>query len=213
MIQIAIDGASKNNGKPGCIASGGAAIRVDKDWYIRSHVEHESTSQRGEMHALREALQFCIDIETTDDIQIVTDSEYIFNTITKEWYKGWESRGWRTSLGDPVKNKELWQHIIKLYNDCATPPLLYHIKGHILPDGGDSVMRQLGAEGPSCVFELFYDKFSLFRKSKQEQIIKAQELSLTNNGFMLEEDIFRTFVALNSVADRIAVRALIEHIY
>ncbi|GFR64655.1 ribonuclease H1 [Elysia marginata] len=36
---------------------------------------------------------------------LYTDSQYLINGITK-WIGGWKKREWKTSAGEPVKNKE-----------------------------------------------------------------------------------------------------------
>lgn len=205
MIQIAIDGACKGNGKVDCISSAGVIIRHDDQWHVHMDTECNSTNQRGEMYALLGALIYCAANPGVES-QIITDSEYLFNTITKEWYRGWESRGWLTSQGEPVKNKELWQNIIRVYQTCATAPMFYHIKGHLIPDGGQAAFGLL-AQGP----EYLYAEY-LLRAGKMDlaKVTKAQELSMQNNGFELPTEILLNFVALNGVADRIAVKALID---
>lgn len=41
-------------------------------------------------------------------VEIVTDSEYVKNGITK-WIQGWKQRGWISSDKKPVKNQDLWK--------------------------------------------------------------------------------------------------------
>lgn len=45
-------------------------------------------------------------------IKIMSDSSYTLNCVSK-WVHSWEKNGWKTSKGEPVKNKNL---IIQLYN-------------------------------------------------------------------------------------------------
>jgi ribonuclease HI len=40
-----------------------------------------------------------------------TDSEYVVEGATK-WVRGWMRKGWKTSTGEPVKNKDLWQCLL-----------------------------------------------------------------------------------------------------
>jgi ribonuclease HI len=42
------------------------------------------------------------------EVAITTDSEYLKNGITK-WIGGWKRRGWTTSEGKPVVNRDLWE--------------------------------------------------------------------------------------------------------
>lgn len=41
---------------------------------------------------------------------IVTDSEYLRNGITT-WIATWRRNGWRTSTGQPVSNKDVWEEL------------------------------------------------------------------------------------------------------
>ena len=46
-------------------------------------------------------------------VTICTDSKYVMDGSTK-WIKGWKKRGWKTSTGSDVKNKDLWLQLDKL---------------------------------------------------------------------------------------------------
>lgn len=212
MIRIAIDGACKGNGTENCVSGSGVFIqRMAGDDMVGitfTKVEENSTNQRGELNALLIALNYCASL-SGEEAQIITDSEYLFNTITKEWYKGWERRGWLTKDATPVKNQDLWKPIIAAYESCDPAPMLYHIKGHILPDGGDAAMRLLAKDSMDS-YNYYCNKFDEYEPKKLDQIKKAQALSETNNGFALDRDILKTFVAMNSVADRIAVQAIVD---
>ena len=43
---------------------------------------------------------------------IATDSIYVLDGATK-WAKTWEANGWRSSNGDGVKNRDLWEELLK----------------------------------------------------------------------------------------------------
>lgn len=209
MIQIAIDGACKGNGKTDCIAAGGMVVNHDGVWYTSSVTETASTNQRGEMLALRLALRAVAGASNTDgEAQIITDSEYLFNTITKEWYKGWQSRNWITAAGTPVKNKDLWLDIVYWYEEIKTPVMLYHVKGHLIPDGGATALHIV--EEPERLYNYYVGKTSEYLLNNPVKMDKVQGLSLQNNGFKFTDEILTTFVALNGVADRVAVSALLD---
>jgi ribonuclease HI len=41
---------------------------------------------------------------------VLTDSQYVKSGITS-WIHGWKRKGWKTSTGSPVLNRELWQQL------------------------------------------------------------------------------------------------------
>jgi ribonuclease HI len=43
---------------------------------------------------------------------VYTNSEYVQKGMS-QWIKGWVKKGWRTSSGEPVKNRELWERLLK----------------------------------------------------------------------------------------------------
>jgi len=43
-------------------------------------------------------------------VAVYTDSEYVQKGMN-QWIKGWIKKGWRTSSGEPVKNRELWERL------------------------------------------------------------------------------------------------------
>jgi len=42
-----------------------------------------------------------------ETIEVITDSRYVQRGVS-EWMSRWISKGWKTSAGKPVKNKDLW---------------------------------------------------------------------------------------------------------
>ncbi|NDW03954.1 ribonuclease HI [Jiella pacifica] len=63
----------------------------------------ETTSNQMEMAAAVEALKAV----SVKSIEIVSDSQYLVKGMT-EWLSGWKRRGWKTSDGKPVANRERW---------------------------------------------------------------------------------------------------------
>lgn len=49
-------------------------------------------------------------------VTIHTTSKYVHDGATR-WLAGWESRGWRTKQGSPVKNKEIWMELSRVMGD------------------------------------------------------------------------------------------------
>ncbi len=215
MILISIDGACRRNGKPNCLSAGGLFIAEYDDEFnltktsIQTTYELNSTNQRGEMMALKLALHHCYSHKQS--AQIVTDSEYLFNTITKEWVTNWANKGWVTAAGEPVKNKDLWIGINAYHQECIKDNLeivFYHIKGHTLPFGkvtGQSLLaKDLSGYSLFEAVSTKYDDVGLKSEIRQN----ALELSKKNNGFSLDEDVLKRFVVTNAVADAVATRCV-----
>lgn len=219
MLVISIDGACRRNGKPDCVASGAVFIKQYDEYNNLvatcplSMWELKSTNQRGELLALLKALDYIYASE--QHAQIITDSEYIFNAMTKDWFVGWESRGWKTAMYEPVKNSDIWKSIKQVYDKCINDKnlevLFYHIKGHCIPFGKVTANTLLDKDtsGMTLLNEVYkkYDKVA--STPKREQLLcSANELSLKNNGYTLSDALLRDFVVANTVADAIATKCV-----
>lgn len=211
MLRIAIDGACRRNGKPDCTASGGMFVQtyagdtlLSTD--IRACHEYNSTNQRGELLALLEALKYIM--STADDAQIITDSEYIFNAMTKVWYSKWAMNGWKTAGGDAVKNADLWKQIAEAKLQCyrlGLDIIFYHIKGHVIPFGTVTADNLLSADDTGMLLlKEVCKKYDASVITKAESLQRAQLLSIKNNGFALQPDILKSFVVSNVVVDAVA---------
>jgi ribonuclease HI len=219
MLIISIDGACRRNGKPDCVASGGVFIEQysgDGDektlvgTKILSNYEIQSTNQRGELLALITALDYVWSAK--QPTQIITDSEYIFNAMTKEWFIGWESREWMTASYEPVKNSDLWREIKHSYDMCILADIditFYHIKGHCIPFGKVTANTLLKKDDTGqLLLKEVYKKYDLSRETKQDKLQEANELSWKNNGFYMPHEIQRHFVVINVMADAIATKCV-----
>ena len=210
MLLISIDGACRRNGKPDCVSSGGVFIQMLdemsnlRDTATQSNFEKESTNQRGELLALLTALDHIHSASLP--AFIVTDSEYIFNTMTKEWLQSWPRKDWKNATGDPIKNRDIWEAILQAYNKCADVTF-YHIKGHVISFGAVTAKNLVDKDptGKILLDEVYkkYDE-ALANRNKQDKILAANDLSLRNNGYKLDPPMLRRFVAANIVADSLA---------
>lgn len=216
---IAIDGACRRNGKPDCVAAGGVFVTGIDDTGVvgratKSVYEYGSTNQRGELLALLKALK--VVFKRKCEAQIVTDSEYLFNAMTKQWYRSWQSGGWLTRDGYEVKNKDIWEQIAEYANMLERDDievLFYHIKGHCIPFGAVTACRSL-EEDPTGekLYGLVCEKFDLVSTAKADLFKYASDLSIKNNGFALPHSnpLFKALVVANVVADAIATKAVEE---
>ena len=64
-----------------------------------------TTNNRMELTAAIEGLRA---LREPCEVEIVTDSEYVKNGMTK-WIVNWKKRGWLTAEKKPVINRDLWE--------------------------------------------------------------------------------------------------------
>jgi ribonuclease HI len=103
-MQLITDGACIGNPGPGgwaCILKYGDTKR---ELYGS---ERATTNNRMELTAAIEGLRA---VAEPCEIEVVTDSEYVKNGITK-WIHGWKRNGWMTSSKKPVVNQDLWNEL------------------------------------------------------------------------------------------------------
>jgi ribonuclease HI len=112
-VQLITDGACCGNpGKGGwaCILRYGERKREIYG------CEPHTTNNRMEITAAIEGLKR---LKETCSVEIVTDSEYLKNGITK-WILGWKRNGWRSADKQPVKNQDLWMALDELVSAHQT---------------------------------------------------------------------------------------------
>jgi ribonuclease HI len=93
-------------------------------------------------------------------IQVYTDSKYVCDAIEKKWLFGWKAKGWKK-----VKNVDLWQAFLPLYEQHK--PKFYWVKGHagIKENERCDVLATTAAQlGPTEV-DVNYEKY----ESEQEK--------------------------------------------
>lgn len=215
-LLISIDGATRRNGKPDCVAAGGVFVQRFNDNGQRtlcealSVYENGSTNQRGELLALLKALDYIYSAET--DANVVTDSEYIFNAMTKQWYTNWQHKGWKTATDEPVKNKDIWLEVCNAMQRISERDIevhFYHIKGHCIPFGKVTANNALKIDpSGTLLYGMVLLRYNEIKHAKQANLDAANNLSLKNNGFSLDEATMESFVVANTVVDAIATKVV-----
>ena len=206
---FAIDGASRRNGKPDCL-SVGSVFCIYPDGTFGKLVTYEkgSTNQRGELTALVNALYdglYCCRNGITEEIMLITDSEYIYNCLTKEWYVNWQIKGWVTAEGNPVKNKDLWVKataLLEHLHDGDFEVSVFHIKGHLVSVGKATVRKTIEAD-PSLksLYDLVQQKYDEAEVKYADKFAYARELFKTNHGYDAPIETFREMIVCNTIAD------------
>ncbi len=106
-VSIFTDGSCSGNPGPG-----GYAVIIEEDGIRRELTggESQTTNNRMELRAVIEGLAA---LDQPSSVRVVTDSRYVANGM-KSWIYTWRRKGWKTSAGTPVKNRDLWERLDKL---------------------------------------------------------------------------------------------------
>jgi ribonuclease HI len=83
------------------------ALRFGGNRYLRDG-EAPVTNNRMELRAVLEALE---PLPRGVSVSVHSDSQYLINSLSK-WVHGWRKRGWMTSQGTPVLNRDLIETIL-----------------------------------------------------------------------------------------------------
>lgn len=104
------DGAAKGNPGPG----GWGAVLLIADAAVRElgGAGGDTTNNRMEITAALSALEWLAASPDVDgaDVLVVTDSTYVLRGAT-EWLRNWKKRGWKTTTGGEVANRDLWERL------------------------------------------------------------------------------------------------------
>ena len=112
-MQLITDGACIGNPGPGGWA---CILRYGEHKREMSGSEPETTNNRMELTA---AIRGLSAIKESCEVEVITDSEYVKNGITK-WIHGWKRNGWKNSSKKPVVNQDLWAELDQLVSTHHT---------------------------------------------------------------------------------------------
>jgi uracil-DNA glycosylase len=135
-VIVAGDGAARGNGKRGCRASWAFCV------YESGHVVHSAsgevessdtnpaTNNRGELQALKNALEYVETRYPDHDVCVLSDSEYSLNTIS-DWAPKWFANPVRREL-DKKKNLDIIRPVVDCIDRISmTRRVLFeHVNGH-----------------------------------------------------------------------------------
>lgn len=61
-------------------------------------------------------------------VELWSDSQYLVRAFSDHWIDGWIRKNWKTSSGEPVKNRDLWE---RLLTACSQHQVTFHwVRGH-----------------------------------------------------------------------------------
>lgn len=119
------DGACASN--PGPAGWGVIATKLEGKKYEQVCTfggnAQKSTNNRMELTAVLEALKYAVEMklsllgESMSAI-VVSDSAYVVDSLKQGWVERWAKNGWRAKSGSEVKNRDLWEQMLKLLQIC-----------------------------------------------------------------------------------------------
>lgn len=121
-VFIFTDGACSGNPGPG---GWGAILRYNEREKELSGGEAQTTNNRMELTACIMALKA---LKEPCEVVLTTDSQYVFNGMTKGWAESWRKNGWRKADKKPVLNPDLWEEL--LFETGKHEVTFLWIKGH-----------------------------------------------------------------------------------
>ncbi len=106
-VMLYTDGACAGNPGPG----GWCAILVyGKAEKVLSGGSSATTNNRMELTAVIEGLKA---LKRPCDVTVVSDSQYVCDSVTKRWVYTWQSKGWKKK-NTPTPNRDLWEQLLPL---------------------------------------------------------------------------------------------------
>ncbi|HLR77002.1 MAG TPA: ribonuclease HI [Balneolaceae bacterium] len=121
-VIVYTDGACSGNPGPGGWA---ALLQWNGKEKVLTGSAAKTTNNRMEMQAVIEALKT---LKRPCRVHIHSDSALIINAFKQNWIMNWQKRGWKTSKKKPVKNRGLWQAMLKAMKPHAVKWI--KVKGH-----------------------------------------------------------------------------------
>lgn len=121
-VIIYTDGACSGNPGPG----GWAAVLIaNENKKEISGGMKNTTNNIMELTAILEGLKA---LKVQCEVEVYSDSAYSVNAFNQGWIYNWIKKGWKTSDGNSVKNKEIWQEIYNLTKKHKVT--FIKVKGH-----------------------------------------------------------------------------------
>ena len=61
-------------------------------------------------------------------VDLYSDSKYLTDAFNQKWIDSWQKKNWKTSPGSAVKNKELWERLLRAMEPHSVS--FHWVKGH-----------------------------------------------------------------------------------
>ena len=135
VIKIYTDGACSGNPGPG---GWGSIICLPTEIKKISGSEQETTNNRMELSAVVNGMSEISNMifqesQNIEKLEIISDSAYVVNSITKGWLEVWKKNGYKNSKCEDVKNLDLWLKMDEMLQEAefiGLQVVFTKIKGH-----------------------------------------------------------------------------------
>ena len=121
-VDLFADGACSGNPGPG---GWGTILRCAGKENELSGGEAQTTNNRMELTAVIEGLKA---LRFPCRVTVTTDSQYVYNGVTKGWAESWKQNNWIKKDKRPALNVDLWDELLKLL--AVHDVSFVWIKGH-----------------------------------------------------------------------------------
>lgn len=129
-IQIYTDGSCPRNGFNSKIAGIGIHFPNNTELDVSKILEYPPfTNQRAELKAIHDALLIADKHFSGKKYQILTDSQYSINSLTK-WGKTWKNNGWKKNDGLTPNNLDIIIPTMEILSNMKRRVKFTHVKGH-----------------------------------------------------------------------------------
>lgn len=105
-VTIYTDGACSGN--PGRGGWGAILVHAGREKEMRGGFRW-TTNNRMEILASIEGMKA---LKEPCRVDLVTDSKYLVDAMTKGWVKKWKSKGWMRTSKEKAKNADLWERLL-----------------------------------------------------------------------------------------------------
>ena len=112
LVKIYTDGACSGN--PGRGGYGTILIAQGSDG--KEHKKELTEGFKTTTNNRMELLAAIVGLEALKkpcDVELTSDSKYLVDAFEKNWIAGWQKRNWKNSSKEPVKNRDLWERLLK----------------------------------------------------------------------------------------------------
>lgn len=158
LVKIYTDGAARGNPDgPG----GYGTILSYTDTKGTEHIREFSQGYEKTTNNRMELLAAIVGLEALIkpcEVELYSDSKYLVDAFNQNWIGSWLKNDWKNSAKKPVKNKDLWQRLLKAMEPHKVT--FIWVKGH---DGHAQNERcdqlaTMAADGDHLMIDEFFEK-------------------------------------------------------